>query len=496
MKAQLILGNQLFDPKVYLKHLDKNSVVFMREDNELCTHYKYHKHKIIFFLSAMRKYADELGESGFKVYYEKLNEKPDLTFDESLFQFFKKNKIQELCVFEIEDKFFETRVLVLCQKQKIKLTILNSPMFLTSRDEFKTYLGKSKKPFMKSFYEGQRKRLKILIKDDGTPVGDKWSFDEDNRKPLLKDFVASELPQFIADDIDKSIYSLVEDNFSKHPGQIDNYWLPTDRKAAKKWLKSFINERLRDFGPYEDAMTEKFDFVNHSVLTPYLNTGLLSPREVVSEVLKFAKSEKIPMNSTEGFIRQVIGWREFIRGIYQNFSEKQDSTNFWNHQRKLTAHWYKGTTGIAPLDHVIKKTQRLGYAHHIERLMVVGSLMLLLEVHPEQAHKWFMEMFIDSSDWVMGPNVYGMAIFSDGGIFATKPYFCGSNYYKKMGGYKSGDWQDAVDGLYWGFIEKHMAFFLKNPRLSMMARTVEKMSPEKKAKIYKAAQQLKDRITS
>jgi deoxyribodipyrimidine photolyase-related protein len=153
--------------------------------------------------------------------------------------------------------------LALCQKLKIKVTILNSPMFLTSRDEFKTYLGKSKKPFMKSFYEGQRKRLKILINEDGTPVGDKWSFDEDNRKPLPKDFVASELPQFIADDIDKKVFSLVEDNFSKHPGQIDNYWLPTDRKAAKKWLKSFINERLRDFGPYEDAMTEKFDFVNH-----------------------------------------------------------------------------------------------------------------------------------------------------------------------------------------------------------------------------------------
>ena len=201
------------------------------------------------------------------------------------------------------------------------------------------------------------------------------------------------------------------------------------------------------------------------------------------------------MNSCEGFIRQVIGWREFIRGIYQNFSEQQEESNFFQHKRKLNELWYNGKSGVAPLDDVIKKVLRFGYAHHIERLMVVGSLMVLLEVDPTEAHRWFMEMFIDSSDWVMGPNVFGMALFSDGGVFATKPYICGSNYFRKMGGYKDGDWQEGVDGLYWSFIEKHKRFFLKNPRLSMMVRSLEKMPTEKKRKIFGKAEELRSRLT-
>lgn len=338
--------------------------------------------------------------------------------------------------------------------------------------------------------------MKILLDKDGGPLGGQWSFDEENRKALPKSYVETPVMDFHKSPVVEEVSNLVQKEFPKHPGEVDNFWLPVTRGEAQEWLQDFLNNRFEEFGVYEDALSEKFDIINHSVLTPFLNTGLLTPQEVVQETLKFAKKKKIPMNSLEGFIRQVIGWREFVRGIYQNFSEKQDSSNFWNHQRGLTSHWYEGNTGIPPLDRVIKKTVKLGYAHHIERLMVLGSLMLLLEVHPKEAHRWFMEMFIDSSDWVMGPNVYGMALFSDGGIFATKPYFCGSNYYKKMGGYKDGDWQDGVDGLYWGFIEKNKSFFLKNPRMSMMVRTVEKMPADKKDRIYKAAEVLKARLTA
>ena len=210
--------------------------------------------------------------------------------------------------------------------------------------------------------------------------------------------------------------------------------------------------------------------------------------------LKTAKDEKVPLNSCEGFIRQIIGWREFIRGIYQHYSEKQEASNHFNHHKKLTALWYKGDTGIAPLDDVINKVLKYGYAHHIERLMVVGSLMLLLEVDPQEAHAWFMEMFIDSSDWVMGPNVYGMALFSDGGLFATKPYICGSNYYRKMAGYKEGDWFDGVDGLYWTFIKKNKETFARNPRMSMMVRTLEKIPAARMKQLESAAQQLREKL--
>lgn len=494
MKARLILGNQLFDPAKYLKNTEPGTIIFMREDQELCTHFKYHKHKIIFFLAAMRKYALELKKAGYTVHYEKLDVKTEPSFDQSLIKFIQKNKIEQISFFEIEDKFFEIRILELCRS--IQCQVIASPMFLTSRQQFKEYLGKSKKPFMKSFYEGQRKRLKIMLNPDGSPLGGQWSFDEDNRKALPKSYIEQKILQYEQDAIDRDVISLVDQKFSEHPGVSENVWLPTTRPEALDWLRQFLTERFEDFGPYEDALSENYDFVNHSVLTPFLNTGLLTPDEIIKAALQTGKTKKIPLNSLEGFIRQIVGWREFVRGIYQNYSEVQDSKNYWNHQRKLNATWYSANTGVPPLDHVIRKTTRLGYAHHIERLMVVGSLMLLLEVHPTEAHRWFMEMFIDSSDWVMGPNVYGMAIFSDGGIFATKPYFCGSNYYKKMGGYKTGEWQDAVDGLYWGFIEKHRGYFSKNPRLAMMARTVEKMDPARKQKIFSAAAELKNRITT
>ena len=202
------------------------------------------------------------------------------------------------------------------------------------------------------------------------------------------------------------------------------------------------------------------------------------------------------MNSIEGLIRQIMGWREFIRGIYHNFSEIQENRNFFNHQRKLTSAWYDGTTGIVPVDNAIIKVNKYGYLHHIERLMVMSNVMLLCEVDPKEVHRWFNEMFVDSMDWVMGPNVYGMGQFSDGGIFATKPYICGSNYLIKMSDYKKGQWSDELDALYWSFIDRNRDFFSKNPRLSMMVNLFDKMSEEKKSNILILSELIKERLTS
>lgn len=493
----LTLGNQLF-PIEKIKKIQKESkdlLVFMKEDRELCTYFKFHKHKIIFFLSAMRTYQQELLANKIDVEYYELNQKPE-RYEETLEKSILKNKIKKVYFYEIEDKFFETRILNLFKKNSIDFEIWPSPMFLTSRSLFKDYLKASKKPFMKVFYEAQRKRMNILLEKDQKPEGGQWSFDAENRLPLPLKVQPPDVELIRKNQITKTVCDIVDKEFPSHLGLSEQFWLPVDREGAKKWLKKFIQERLSQFGPYEDAIPEHSDFVFHSVLTPFLNCGLLTPEEIVKETLKQAKSEKLPIASVEGFIRQVIGWREFVRGIYQNFSEKQDTSNYFKHTKKLSAHWYQGNTGIAPLDVTIRKTIKYGYAHHIERLMVVGSLMLLLEIAPQCAHKWFMDMFIDSSDWVMGPNVYGMALFSDGGIFATKPYFCGSNYYRKMGGYKASEsWCDGVDGLYWGFIDKNKTLFLKNPRLSMMVRTLEKMDAAKKIKIYSAADLLRKKLT-
>lgn len=494
MSALLILGNQLFPIKSVKALADKNGVtqVFMREDRELCTYYKFHKHKIILFLSAMRTYAEELRAAGLRVHYEPLQD--EVPFEKRLADFLSKNGFKKLYGFEIEDKFFETRIAHCLEKEKVEWHPWPSMMFLTSRLEFKEYLGKYKKPFMKHFYEGQRKRLKILLDKDGAPLGGRWSFDTENRKPLPAKAKTPGLcfpePTTIVRDVQK----LCDQEFADHPGDSARFWLPVSRDGAIAWFKEFVKERLSTFGPFEDAIPTHSDFVYHSVLTPFLNTGLLTPAEVLRYTVAAFEKKNLPIESVEGFVRQIIGWREFIRGIYQNFSEKEETTNYWKHKRKLTEKWYTAETGIPPLDHAIEKINRYAYAHHIERLMVIGSLMVLLEVEPSEAHRWFMEMFIDSSDWVMGPNVYGMALFSDGGIFATKPYICGSNYYRKMGPYKKEAWCDGVDGLYWQFVEKHLDFFSKNPRLSMISKTVQKMDPERKKDIYQAANELRKQL--
>lgn len=499
MNVVLILGNQLFDPKYFETReiSSQNTVFFMREDRELASYFKFHKHKIIFFFAAMRAYRDELKARGYKVHYEEFqSQNPStkkMSFEDALENFISEHKIESAFAFEIEDKFFEKRIFALFEKINLPFLVWQSPMFLTSRVEFQAYLKDSRRPFMKTFYERQRKALKILV-EDNQPVGGAWSFDAENRQALPKSKSTPELPRFKPNQQIQEVMTLVDKEFSEHPGETSDFWLPVDRQSARKWLQTFLAERLSEFGPYEDAIPAHSEFVFHSVLTPFMNCGLLTPKEIVAETIRYTEENKIPLPSLEGFIRQIIGWREFIRGIYQNYSEKQDTTNFWKHQNKLTSIWYQGGSGIPPLDETLRRVVKRGYAHHIERLMIVGSLMLLLEVDPKEAHRWFMEMFVDSSDWVMGPNVYGMALFSDGGIFATKPYICGSNYLRKMGGYPKAEWCDGVDGLYWQFIRRHEDYFMKNPRLSMIARSCQKITKDRWAILDREAEKLRNKL--
>ena len=211
-----------------------------------------------------------------------------------------------------------------------------------------------------------------------------------------------------------------------------------------------------------------------------MNVGLILPDEILERTLSFAEEENIPINSTEGFVRQIIGWREFIRGMYECKGSYSRTQNFWNFDRKIPACFYDGTTGIEPIDQTIKKILETGYCHHIERLMVLGNFMLLCEIDPDEVYRWFMELFIDAYDWVMVPNVYGMSQFADGGTFATKPYIAGSNYIKKMSNYPKGNWEATWDGLFWRFMMEQEEFFSSNPRLSMLVANLKRMSDDKK----------------
>ena len=484
-EAFIVLGNQLFP----LSHIQdfKSCHFFMAEDYDLCTYFKFHKHKLIFYLSAMREYKDALIKNKYKCTYCKLDgQKINHKYEDKLELFINKNKIKKLKIFEIPDSFFRNRIVNFCKKKNIDLEIIQSPMFMSDRALLKEYFEKNKKPFLNNFYKLQRINQNILIKNN-LPTGGKWSFDEDNRKKLPKNIQIPPIKLPSENKNIKDVKILIDEKFKKHPGNISGFLIPTNRETALNWLQSFFKDRFKNFGDYEDALTTESNLVFHSLLSPLLNIGLLVPSEVIEEALKYHKKNKIPLNSFEGFIRQILGWREFIKGTYDKYENQMVKGNFWNHKRKLTSSWYTGTTGIDPLDHFIKEVNACGYTHHIPRLMVISNIMNLAGIHPKEIYRWFMEMFVDSSDWVMVPNVFSMGTFSDGGIFATKPYICGSNYILKMSNFKKGEWCDIVDGLYWSFIERNMSEIKKNYRMSMMANAYKKISEERKKTIFTKA---------
>ena len=488
MKLFFILGNQLF-PLKYVDCFKKDHLFFMAEDLGLCTYEKHHKHKILLFLSSMRSYADELYKNKYNLKYYKIEEKE---FNDDYLIKIKKvissNKVTEISSFEIEDKLFEKKIYDFLKKEKIIWNIIPTPMFLNSRAEFKDYLKKSKKPFMANFYKEVRRKSGILMGADQNPIGGKWSFDEDNRNKLPKGIKVPIFPIISETSHTKKLKPIIEKLFKNHPGSTNNFWFATNYNDVIKLTDFFVKNKLNLFGDYEDAVDQGNNILFHSSLSPYINLGLITPELLMKKVLDFHKKEKIRLNSLEGYIRQVIGWREFMRGIYQNFSKEMEEKNFFNHKRKMKESWYEGNTGLPPLDHAIQNAKNYGWSHHIERLMILSNIMNLCEIKPVIVYKWFMEMFVDSSEWVMVPNVYGMGLFSDGGIFATKPYICGSSYFMKMMDFKKGDWCNTMDGLYWRFIDKNRSFFLKNPRLSMMVRVFDKMKLDRKKMILAEAE--------
>ncbi|WKN40574.1 cryptochrome/photolyase family protein [Tunicatimonas pelagia] len=492
-RLAVILGNCLF-PNLEALKPDKHTLFFMAEDTGLCTHFKYHKHKLMLFLSAMRSYHDSLQEKYPTNYWKLSEENQSLTYEDKLKKTLSNYaRIEEIVMFTIEDNFFAQRIEGFCEKQGLQLTIVDSPGFYSTVDDFQKYLDNSKRPFMQYFYTGQRKKYNLLVNEQNEPLHGKWSFDEENRKKLPKDIAIPTQPESEWTEHTQDVAKLVDKLFPDHPGDSQNFWLATTRRQALYRLRDFMENRFADFGPYEDAIDSERNFLFHSVLSPYINLGLITAKEVIDSALEYAEQHDVHYPSVEGFVRQIVGWREFMRGMYHTHNLRG---NFFDNQRKLKDCWYDGTTGIPPLDDSIKRVAEHGYTHHIERLMVLGNIMLLTEVHPDEVYKWFMEMFVDSSDWVMEPNVYGMSQFADGGTFATKPYIGGSNYISKMSDYrKSKEWADTVDGLYWSFIDRHRNVFAENQRMSMMIATLDKMNHKRKEHIFQEAEDFRERTT-
>ena len=429
-------------------------------------------------LASIESFKKELIDRGYSVIKYNYS---DLIEKNHNIKLLKSLKATEISLARVVDYTLEKRLVKAAKYLKIKINWFETPGFFLNAEEVVENFGKKKKYLMNSFYINQRKKLNILLDDNYNPIGGKWSFDLENRKKLPKNIVIPKISQicYRKNEIEKSIKT-VEDIFSSNLGTVKNFNFPISRLQAQKSFREFLEKRLHLFGVYEDAIAKENNFVFHSIITPYLNIGLITPDEIVSETLEYANQNEIPLNSLEGFIRQIIGWREFIRGIYTTEGVRQRNGNFWKFNREIPNAFYTGDTGLDPLDNTIKHCLESGYTHHIERLMILGNIMVLLGIKPESVYNWFMEIFIDSYDWVMVPNIFGMSQYADGGLMSTKPYISGSNYILKMSNYKKGEWSETWDALYWNFINKNREFFKKNPRMSMMVSMYDRQKLDKK----------------
>lgn len=432
--------------------------------------------------ASMKFYESYLLENGIDVeYIESIDYKNDVR------EYFKSIDDKNVCIsyYDVCDNWLDSRIQTSCKQLNIAINELITPLFLNSKSDLNEYFGIGRKKYIHNdFYILQRKRFGILIDHQGKPKGGKWSFDQENRLKYPKGVFPPKIEKIGINPFYQEAYNYVNQNFSENVGQIDlSFQYPSTHKESEKWLTDFLVSRFEDFGNYEDAILVDEVFNHHSVLTPILNIGLITPQKVIQTVIEFSEIHNISMNSVEGFIRQIIGWREFIRGIYVYHGSKQRTTNFWGFNRKIPKTFYSGETGIEPIDKTILKLIKTGYNHHIERLMILGNFMLLSEISPDEVYRWFMEFYIDSYDWVMVPNIYGMSQFSDGGLMATKPYISGSSYVLKMSNYTKGDWTKIWDSLFWRFLSNQRQFFSSNPRLGMLLKTYDKMTDEKKENI-------------
>lgn len=486
----LVFPNQLFENNpLFDESIDEFVLI---EEHLFFNQYPFHKQKLAYHRVTMKTYARFLESKDHATSYI------DSTDENSDIRTYLKNiseGVSKLVWIDPCDFYLSQHLHGGVDSANLEYQVLSSPMFLTSKEDLADFFEQDKKRyFHHDFYQIQRKRFGVLM-DDGEPEGGKWSFDDENRKKYPKKKTPPTIEHPDPDDLSKKAVDYVNEHFSDNPGELNGFPLfPSDFESAQEWLTTFLNERFEEFGDYEDAIVKDEIYLNHSVITPMLNTGLITPEHVLDEVIKRYREQDTPINSVEGYVRQIIGWREFMRGLYEFKGVQERTTNYWEFDREIPPSFYDGTTGIEPLDDTIKKVLQTGYCHHIERLMILGNFMLLCEFHPDSVYRWFMELFIDSYDWVMVPNVYGMSQFADGGIMATKPYISGSNYIKKMSDYGKGDWQKTWDGLFWRFMDKHRDFFKKNPRMNMLVSTFDKMSSEKREGHLTAAEKFLEKL--
>lgn len=457
-RAALVLPNQLFRANAAVGACND---VFLLEEWLYFRELPFLQQKLVYARACMKRYADVLRATKPIEYIDCTAPHADIR---AFVPWLRGRGVDELHLCDPLDDWIERRLAKACGQHGMALVIHPSPAVLLTHDDAIHYQPRGSAFYQLDFYVEQRKRLNILLEPDGTPNGGHWSYDAQNRKRLPRTI---RLPRVslpgAADTYLDEAKAFVGARFSQNPGRPEMAWedgqhayFPTSHEDAEHWLDTFLAERFRDFGPYQDALVPQQNVLFHAAITPMLNLGLLEPEAVVRKAVDFGQKNGVPLPSVEGFVRQVVGWREYVRMTYAQAGRRMRTTNYFRFaHRPVPKAFWDGTTGIPPVDNVIRKVLRVGWCHHIERLMVIGNFMLLCGVHPDEVYCWFSALFIDAYDWVMVPNVYGMSQFADGGLIATKPYISGSANLMKMGRYDGGAWQGVWDALYWRFLLVH-----------------------------------------
>lgn len=486
----LLLGDQLSLSMSSLAKIDKqNDHVLICEVKEEASYVKHHKTKIAFLFSAMRHFAEDLKRKGYKLYYTKYTDSDN---QGSLFKqveaHVKTHDISDIVVAKAGEYRLHEDICQWSSRLGLAVKITPDNRFMAKEGDFSDWAEGKKQLRMEFFYRERRKQFNILM-DDKQPVGGKWNYDADNREKLPKDIKPPSPCVFKPDDITEDVIALVEKEFDDHFGDIKHFHYAVTRKQALEVLDNFIEQRLVNFGRYQDAMVQDEAWMYHSHVSFYINAGLLGPEEVILAAQEAFYKGDVPINSAEGFIRQILGWREYVRGFYWHFMPDLKTDNFLQAKRALPEFYWTGKTDMNCLSQCVKQTKEHAYAHHIQRLMVLGNFALLAGLDPEQVNEWYLIVYGDAYEWVELPNVSGMILYSDGGKLASKPYAASGAYINKMSNYcsyckysvkeKSGPQACPFNYLYWDFINKHKEKFENNPRMAMIYRTMSKMDQTK-----------------
>ncbi|MDT7534944.1 cryptochrome/photolyase family protein [Sphingobium sp. SA2] len=502
-----VLGDQLDPDIAALRHADKGrSVVLMMEVAEETTYVRHHKAKIAFILSAMRHHADRLRGLGWTVDYVKLDDPANSgSFTGEVARAIDRHKPAAIHVTEAG----EWRVRAMLESWELRfglpVTIHEDDRFLCTHAEFDSWAAARKQLRMEFFYRDMRRKTGLLLTEDGQPEGGQWNYDADNRKPPpARDLLMPRPIRFQPDAITQDVLAMVATRFADHIGSLDHFQFAVTHEEAMRQQRHFLDEALPRFGDYQDAMLTGEPFLWHSILSPYINAGLLDPLALCRAVEERYRAGKVPLNAAEGFIRQIIGWREYVRGIYWHEGPDYAQRNALGATRALPGFYWTGDTDMHCLSQAIGQTIDHAYAHHIQRLMITGNFALLAGVDPHQVHIWYLEVYADAYEWVELPNTLGMSQFADGGLLGSKPYASSGAYINRMSNYcgscrydvKQRVGKDACpfNALYWDFLARNQRKLASNPRMALPYRNLDRMPVEDRTAIREQAARFLDSL--